>query len=239
MSEFTASKPRRSYGQYCALAYGMDVIGERWTMLLVRELLLGPKRYKDLLASLHGIGTNLLAARLRELEALGVVERGILPPPAGSPVYQLTEAGQGLEPVCMAIGRWGARFLGSPRLADELVPSAYFVAMRASFRAEVAGELSETYEFRIGNRVFEVRVQDGRCFTSEGRATRPDVVMTMDAETLTAVLFQVLSPDEARASGRVSLQGDPAALARFASIFALRGHPFVEFEEGKSGLLQN
>src|ERR671923_2379364 len=94
---------KRSYNQYCAVARGLDVIGERWTLLLVRELLLGPKRYGDLLAASPGIGTNLLADRLREMEAAGLVERVTLPPPARSTVYQLTEAGSALEPVMIAL----------------------------------------------------------------------------------------------------------------------------------------
>src|SRR5438874_11180060 len=96
---------RRSYDQYCAVARGLDVIGERWTLLIVRDLVLGPKRYKDLLEGLPGIGTNLLADRLHEMERLGLVERTVLPPPAGSTVYQLTAAGEGLEPALFAIGR--------------------------------------------------------------------------------------------------------------------------------------
>src|SRR5919108_6323958 len=89
---------KRSYNQYCAVARGLDVIGERWTLLLVRELLLGPKRYGDLLAAATGIGTNLLAERLREMEAGGLVEKGTLPPPAGSTGYRPTDTRQGLEP---------------------------------------------------------------------------------------------------------------------------------------------
>src|SRR5918995_3325809 len=99
---------KRRYDQYCALARTLDVVGERWTLLLVRELLLGPRRYKDLLAGLPGIGTNLLAERLRHLEEFGLVRRRSLPPPAGSRVYELTELGRGLESVVMELGRWGA-----------------------------------------------------------------------------------------------------------------------------------
>src|SRR5438105_13791967 len=121
--------PRRSYDQYCAVARGLDVIGDRWTLLLVRDLLLGPKRYKDLLSGLPGIGTNLLAARLKELEAAGLIERTGLPPPAGSAVYQLTETGQASETVMTALARWGARFLAPPKKTDVMVPRAYFVAM--------------------------------------------------------------------------------------------------------------
>jgi len=212
----------RSYHQYCAVARGLDLIGDRWTLLMVRDLLLGPKRYKDLLAGLPGIGTNLLAARLRQLEDLGVVERRILPPPAGSAVYQLTPGGEALEPALVAIGRWGARFLGAPEPRDTLVPSAYFVAMRASFRPTLSVGIREAYELRIGERVFEVLVDDGTCATSEGRAGNPDVVMTMEVETLNALLMEGLAPADALASGQVTLQGDPAALERFVTMFALR-----------------
>ena len=203
----------------------MDVLGERWTMILVRELLLGPKRYKDLLDSLPGIGTNLLAARLRELEDVGVVERATLPPPAGSAVYQLTESGQALESVAFAIGGWGSRFLGKPRAIDRLVPSAYFIAIRASFRPERAGTLSETYEFRIGGRVFEVEVHDGRCRTAEGRPAHSDAVFELSAETLNDLLFQNLSPQDALASGDVLAHGAPDALQRFIEMFALPARP--------------
>src|SRR2546427_12402137 len=100
---------KRSYDQWCAVARSLDVVGERWTLLIVRDLLVGPKRYKDLLIGLPGIGTNLLADRLRELEGAGILRRTVLPPPAGSTVYELTSSGQALEPVILALGRWGAR----------------------------------------------------------------------------------------------------------------------------------
>src|SRR5919202_4903626 len=109
------TRPRSggSYRQYCAVARGLDLVGERWTLLIVRDLLTGPKRYTDLLAGLPGIGTNLLATRLRELEQHGLVARRVLPPPAGSTVYELTDVGQTLEPVVLALGRWGRRLLGA------------------------------------------------------------------------------------------------------------------------------
>ena len=220
---------RRSYDQYCGVARGLDVIGERWTLLIVRDLLLGPKRYKDLLEGLPGIGTNLLADRLQEMERLGLVERAVLPPPAGSAVYQLTEAGRGLEPALFAIGRWGARFLaGGPRKTDVMVPRAYFVAIRAAFRPELAQDIRESYEFRIGDvGVFEVRVDDGKVETAERQASNPDAVFSMGVEALNNLLFQIVSPAKAIASGQVTVKGDPAALERFIKIFALRALPTV------------
>ena len=216
------SMAKRSYNQYCAVARGLDVIGDRWTLLLVRELLLGPKRYGDLLAAAPGLGTNLLAERLREMEAGGLVERVTLPPPAGSAVYQLTEAGAALEPVLLAIGRWGARFMSPRRPNDHLSPGAYFLAMRARFQPEQSRGARETYEFRVAGRVFEVRVEDGRCTTSEGRATAPDAVFTMDLETLNRIFFGQLSAGEALEGGAVRVTGDPGALARFQRLFPPR-----------------
>ncbi|HEX6348958.1 MAG TPA: winged helix-turn-helix transcriptional regulator [Candidatus Dormibacteraeota bacterium] len=210
---------KRTYGQYCAVARGLDVIGERWTMLLVRELLLGPKRYGDLLAAATGIGTNLLADRLRDMEAGGLVERVTLPPPAGSAVYRLTEAGRALEPVMLALGRWGARYMALPRGDDRLAPGAYFVALRARFRPDLAEKVSEAYEFRVDGRVFEVRVERGGCVTSEGQASAPVATFAMDADTLNDLFFGTVSADEALAAGRVVVAGDPTALARFQSLF--------------------
>lgn len=218
-----AARPAgRSYHQYCAVAKGLDVVGDRWTLLLVRDLLLGPKRYKDLLAGLPGIGTNLLAARLRDLEAHGLVERGLLPPPAGSAVYRLTEAGAALEPVVLALGRWGSRYLGPRDGADDHLVGPYFVAMRATFRPEPGDATRATWEFRVDGRVFEVRVDGTECSTREASADRPDAVMTMDVLTLNALMARRLPADEAVRSGRVRLDGDPDALRRFVQLFVFR-----------------
>jgi DNA-binding HxlR family transcriptional regulator len=220
----TKSSPR-SYDQYCAVARGLDVIGDRWTLLLVRDLLLGPQRYKDLLSGLPGIGTNLLADRLRELEGAGLIERTVLPPPAGSTVYQLTEAGQALEPAVVALGRWGARFLGAPKKTDAMVPRAYFVAMRGVFNPDVAVGVTETYEVRIADLVFEVRVADGRLTTREGRASNPDVVMTMSVETLNDLMFQLITPAAALVKGRVDVKGDGRAFERFFKLVGFHNRP--------------
>ncbi len=211
---------KRSYHQYCALARGLDLVGDRWTLLIVRDLLLGPMRYGDLAAGLPGISTNMLADRLRELEGAGVLGRATLPPPAGSAVYQLTQTGQGLEPVLLALGRWGAQFLGRPGDGDVLVPRAYFVALRGRFHPEDAGELRMTWELRIGNQVFEVRVADGRCTTRQGSASLPDVVMVMDEETLNALLIEQQPWRRARQEGRLRvLQGDDNFVGRFFELF--------------------
>src|SRR5688572_9950283 len=113
---------RRRYDQYCSAARALDLVGERWTLLVVRELLLWPRRYTDLAAGLPGIGSGLLASRLKELEAQGLVARRRLFPPASSIVYELTPAGRELEPVLDGLARWGARWLGAPRPEDAIRP---------------------------------------------------------------------------------------------------------------------
>ncbi len=214
---------RRSYSQYCGVARALNIIGDRWTVIIVRDLLVGPMRYKDLLEGLQGIGTNLLATRLRELEEAGVVERAVLPPPAGSAVYQLTEDGLALEPVIFAIGRWGSRFLGQPGETDVLVPRAYFIAMRSRFRPEVARDLRTSYELHVDGHIYEVRVEAGKCTTREGSALDPDTVMALDVETLNALMLDGLSPQTAIGEGRLSIsRGDAASVERFVAIFAIR-----------------
>src|ERR671915_2625434 len=140
---------RRSYQQYCAVAKALDVVGERWTLLILRDLVhLGPRRYTDLLHALPGIGTNLLAARLRALEEAGVVRRRRLPPPAASTVYELTEYGAGLDEAVYALARWGARSLGPPKEGDQLYPEWGVNALPALFNADAARGLTETYVFK-------------------------------------------------------------------------------------------
>ena len=143
-------------------------------------------------------------------------------PPAGSAVYRLTAVGEALEPVVVALGRWGGRFLGEPLPTDFFVPSAYFVAMRASFRPERAGALNERYEFRIDGHVFEVAVVDGRCTTREGGSTDPTVVASMDVRTLNGLLLDGLRPRDGIADGRIEVTGDRGALEGFVDVFAIR-----------------
>ena len=211
---------KRSYDQWCAVARSLDIVGERWTMLIVRDLLIGPKRYKDILDGLPGIGTNLLAQRLRELEARGLVERSLLPAPANATVYGLTEKGAALQPVVSALGRWGFEFLGTPRPTDAMLPAPFFVSLKASFNPDAEPGLKERYAFRIDDRRFEVDVAGGRCTTHEGGASSSDVTFTTDAATLFALRRRELTPKKAIASGKVHVEGDPKALDRFVRAFA-------------------
>jgi DNA-binding HxlR family transcriptional regulator/putative sterol carrier protein len=212
---------RRTYGQYCAMARALDVLGERWTLLIVRELLTGPKRFKDLLEGLPGIGTNLLAARLKDLEGEGVLRRTTLPPPAGSAVYQLTERGRDLEPVLMGLARWGVDLLGEPRPGEAFKPAWAVQAMKATFRPEVARWVRETYEFRVGEDVFHVRVDDGVSEPEYGPAWEPDLILRTDPDTFLALVSGRTEASDAIEAGRLDIEGDAEALARVGEIFGL------------------
>ena len=212
---------RRSYGQYCAMARALDVLGERWTLLIVRELLTGPKRFKDLLEGLPGIGTNPLAGRLKELEGEGLLRRTTLPPPAGSAVYELTGRGRELEPVLMGLARWGVDLLGEPRPDEAFKPAWAVQAMKATFRSEAARWVRETYEFRVGEDVFHVRVDDGVSEPEYGPAWEPDLVLRTDSDTFLALVSGRIETSDAIEAGRLDIEGDAEALARAGEIFGL------------------
>ena len=146
---------KRSYGQYCGLAHALDLIGERWSLLLIRELMTGPKRYKDLLKRLPGIGTNLLAQRLKFQEEQGILERRHLPPPASTDAYALTDLGRALEPVLIGLVQWGYRTI--PRPEPETIHFAGWsvLAMKAVFRADLAEDVEDEYEYRVDDEVFQ------------------------------------------------------------------------------------
>jgi DNA-binding HxlR family transcriptional regulator/putative sterol carrier protein len=212
---------KRSYNQYCAVARALDIVGERWTLLIVRELLTGPKRFKDLLEGLPGIGTNLLTARLKDLEGYGVVHRVTLPPPAASKVYELTELGRSLEPVIAALGGWGLEFLGTPDREDDLRPAWAVVAMRSALKQEAARGLQETYEFRIDEEAFHLRVKDGEVEALQGPAVDPDLVVWGCTQAFLALVAGRLEPAEALKSGEIRIEGEPETLARCIEIFGL------------------
>ena len=210
----------KRFDQYCPIAHALSLVGERWSLLVVRELLRGPKRYTDLAAGLPGIGTNVLATRLRELEAAGVLQRRKLPPPAASTVYELTEYGAGLEEVLHAIARWGARTLGLPRRDDDLDPDWGLNAFSALFYPERALGLTETYVLRIDDDVFTVRLLDGALGTEVGAAAEADLHVAMDTGTFFALASGELAAEDAIEQGRVQLDGDPETLARCFRVFS-------------------
>jgi DNA-binding HxlR family transcriptional regulator len=204
----------KRFDQYCPIAHALSLVGERWSLLVVRELLKGPRRYTDIAAGLPGIGTNILAARLRQLEEGGVLTRRKLPPPAASTVYELTEYGIGLEEVIYAMARWGARSLGPPGPDDELYPDWGVNALPALFNPDEARGLTETYVIRIDDYVFTAAIVDGRLHAEVGAAPLPDLDIAMDMFTFHGVASGELDPFDALKQGRLQSRGEPEVLER-------------------------
>jgi DNA-binding HxlR family transcriptional regulator len=211
----------KRYDQYCPVCHALGLVGERWALLVVRELLQGPKRYTDLLEGMPGIGTNILAARLRELEAGGVVQKRKLPPPAASTVYELTEYGRQLEEPLYALARWGARTLGPPGKGDELAHDWGLSAFAALLSPEAARGVTETYVLRLPDETYNVELVDGRLQVTSQPADAPDLDAELGMETLYGLASGDLAPRDALDQGLVRLAvGKPAMLERFFTIFS-------------------
>jgi DNA-binding HxlR family transcriptional regulator len=213
-------KPKRSYGEACRFAHALDLIGERWALLVVRELLLGPKRFTDLRTGLPNASTNILAERLRDLEAAAVVRKRQLPPPAGASVYELTVWGRELEPIVTRLGAWGAR---SPIPPDgtAIGPDSIVLALRSLFDPEAAGEASLTYEIRLGTDVFHVIVAGGEVELLRGGAEAPDGAIETDPGTLGAIVSGQLPLDQALGGGGATIEGGKRTAARFLRLFPM------------------
>jgi DNA-binding HxlR family transcriptional regulator len=200
----------RSYNDPCGIARALDVVGERWSLLVTRELLLGPKRFTDLRAGLPGASPNVLAQRLRELETAGVVQRRRLGPPAGTQVYELTDWGRDLEPVLLALGRWGRRSPARP--AGALGVDALLIALESTFEASAALPARRAFVLRLGDERFHLRVEAGRLEVERGAGLEPaDAVMETDAATLREVAFGRRSFAQAVRAGDLRVSGDRLA----------------------------
>lgn len=198
----------RSYGDACGIARALDVIGERWALLVVRELIYGPKRFSDLRAAL-GASPNVLSQRLSELEESGVVARR----PSGGASYELTPWARELHPVLLQLGRWGAR---SPNPPDrELSADALMLALESTFTPSRAADLQASYELRLGAEHFHVEVREARLLVSRGSPRAPDAVIEADPETLRAVVFG----DRKLSGSSVLLQGDARLGRAFFRLF--------------------
>jgi DNA-binding HxlR family transcriptional regulator len=221
------SHAKRTYGDSCGIARGLDIVGERWAMLVVRELVLGPKRFTDLRAGLPRVGPDMLAARLRELEEAGVVRRGALPPPAASKIYELTDWGAELAPVLVALGRWGSR-APLPDQPPALGIDAAVVALQTTFDAEAVGGVDAVYELALADQVFSLEVAAGRLEVTRGHApagVTPTASIQTDTATLAAVLWHGHPIERAVSEGALRIDGDSEAAAieaaeHFAGMFA-------------------
>jgi DNA-binding HxlR family transcriptional regulator len=211
--------PARSYAQLCGIATALDVIGDRWAPLIVRDLLLGPLRFGDLAEGLPGIGTNTLTARLKHLESAGVVERRLLPLPDRGTVYELTGYGRELEPILLALGRWGTQSMG--QLPGEVVTrSRWLVAAMLAFHdSSRRVARPTTWELRLSDGVFSVAAEGTSLNVAAGAPERAELVITTSDAELHALLTRQIDPADAVASGAVTLEGDAGALARLVELF--------------------
>lgn len=219
----------RSYGQYCGVTTAVELVGERWALLIVRDLLVGPRRYTDLKQGLPRIPTNILSTRLKELQEGGVVRR--VPIPRCGLVYELTEYGRELEPIVLALGRWGFQSMGEPAEGDVVTPDSLTMALRTAFRAEVAADMPvTTYELGVGPVTLGARVEDGALQVWQIAPAAPPVGGSLPegepdlriaaGPAIRRVISGELSPADAIAQGHVHVvDGDPALLDRFAATF--------------------
>jgi DNA-binding HxlR family transcriptional regulator len=226
-----ARSVNRSYGDQCGVARSLDVIGERWALLIVRELLLGPKRFNDLLAGLPGASPNVISQRLRELTGSGVVRHRDLGPPARVGVYELTGWGRELEPVIVHLGQWGTR-APLPEGAGWSLDSLLIALQAAADPTACSGR----YELRVGPDVFTVDGTSGSVRARRGTADRPDAILSTDADTLHAVALGIRPIADAAESGGLRFDGDPRGVSGLTSLLqALTSSPLPENELNQTG----
>jgi DNA-binding HxlR family transcriptional regulator/putative sterol carrier protein len=208
----------RTYGDGCGIAHALDLVGERWALLVVRELLLGPKRFTDLRAGLPNASPNVLAQRLRELEREGIVRRRTLRPPAGSRVYELTEWGRDLKPIVLSLGGWAVR---SPSFPDDepVGVDSVALALTSLFDPGAAEGFAALFELRLDEDRFWVRIADGTIELDRGSADDPDAIIEADLATFRAVVWQGHPLSEALRAGTIKIEGDKRAASRFVDLF--------------------
>lgn len=205
--------PKRTYNDLCGIARALDVVGERWALLVARELLLGPKRFTDLRNGLPNVGPDILAQRLRELEASGILQRRTLAPPSGARVYELTERGEALEPVILELGRWGAEV---PPISEGVtmgVDSAV-LALKTVFDASAVGDTRLTLALTLDGQPFAIAIEDGALDVERGETPDADVGLETNPGTLAQILWRGLSVANAERAGDAAVTGSRRELAR-------------------------
>jgi DNA-binding HxlR family transcriptional regulator/putative sterol carrier protein len=212
--------PEHRYQQYCALARALDVVGDRWTLLIVRELVPGPRRFTDLLEGLPGVSRNLLTERLRGLERDGVVARKELPAPAARLVYELTADGRDLADAIIPLIRWGVGRLGDRESDESFRPRWSAVGMAGLADREAAKGVNETYQYLVGDSAFHFAVDDGSIEVHDGPAHEPAVVVTTGEETYAHVVSGKITVSSATSAGALTFSGDAQAVKRLRKIFS-------------------
>jgi DNA-binding HxlR family transcriptional regulator len=213
--------PLRTYGDGCAIAHGLDLVGERWALLVVRELLLGPKRYTDLRSGLPKASPNVLSQRLGELERAGVIRRRKLPPPAGARVYELTDWGRELEQPLISLGHWAARSPSGLPIDASIGADSMILALRSRFDPGAAPGLCARYELRLGEDRFQIEIVDDEIRVARGGVDHATVTVDTDPDTLAAVLWGGQPLRAAQRSGKMTLVGGKTAAERFMRLFPM------------------
>ena len=203
----------------CGIAHASDLLGQRWALLVVRELLLGPKRFTDLRAGIPDISPNVLGQRLRELEESGIVRRRRLPPPAAARVYELTEWGHELEPAVLALGRWASRSPSFP-VDAEMGPDSLVLALKTAFQPAKADGLEARYELRLGDVLFDISVKEEEFHATRGEAESADAVIESDSGTIAGVVFGGNKLGKAVESGDVRIDGNRRAVTALFRAFS-------------------
>ena len=223
LEKVTSSGPgaeKRWYDDACGTAHALELVGERWSLLVIRELMFGARRFSELRRSLPGVSANVLTQRLEGLEAAGVLTRRTLPPPASVQVYELTLWGYEAEPAIQALGRWAAR---SPRHDPTLPLSAAsaMLSLRTMFAPERAKDVQVRAGFRFGAEEYRAEVADGRFTVVRGEAAGADLLIEGTPEGMAALIYGGADPGELARAGMLDVEGDARALARFAGLFLL------------------
>ncbi|MEC3976922.1 winged helix-turn-helix transcriptional regulator [Amycolatopsis sp. H20-H5] len=214
----------RTYGQFCGVARALELVGERWSMLIIRDLLLGPKRFTDLRTGLPRIPASILSSRLNDMESSGVLRRRVLPQLDAAVVYELTEYGAELDQILLQLGLWGARSLGVPGQQDVFTLDSAILSLYTTFRAEAARNAHVSFELRYGPMVVHALVDGGALKVAEGSYPAADLVICSQA-SLVPLLTGEVSADQALRSGLVAIEGDPAHLELFTSLFHIPSAP--------------
>lgn len=211
---------KRTYNDLCGLSHALELVGERWAILVLRELSYGPKRFTDIRAGLPSASPNVLSQRLRELEAHGIVSRRTLAPPAASKVYELTDWGRELEPTLRSLGRWAAR---SPHFPDSghFSPSSLAMNLETMFLAEEAGDLELDLTLSLGDEAFAIRIAGGELTVERGEAEEPAALIATDPMTLVSVLYYGEDLAAVEAAGAMRIEGERGAVERLPDLFAL------------------
>ena len=214
VTESRRTEPRRGYDDACGTAHALELIGERWALLVLRELMLGPRRFSELKGDLPGISANVLTQRLTDLEARGLIVKKRLPPPASVQVYEATAWGLEAEPIVQALGRWAAR---SPRHDPTLPISgvSILLSFRTMFDPARARDMKATIAFRFGEDRYYVEIGGGKLVAYRGEPDATDLVITAEPTMLAAVVYAKQPLD------LVEIEGDPALFQRFVDLFEL------------------